>query len=1524
MELENIANVKLNIISPGISKPIIGIIQDGLLGAYNLTQPDMKIRWKDAMNIMSYTNSGNTFPISKGKEYFGTELFSNIIPDNINVNKKHLVVKDGVLDNKKGVLNKSMLGAKKQNSLVHLIWDEYGADDVQDFLNDTQRLINNFNMVNGFSVGMRDLIIDSKVKKIINKLTETTKLEVETMITQMENNPNLLDSDIFEMELQNKLNQTFGEASKLVMNDLKKDNNFRIMNKAGSKGSDINMAQMVAFLGQQAVEGARIKKKLNGRTLPYVFQNDDRAIARGFVERPYLGGISLVEFIFHNMGSREGLIDTAIKTSESGYIQRKLIKALEDVMVKYDCTIRDANENIIQFVSSGHGIDYTKQTEHVIDLIKMGNTEIAQKYTFTKDELKKVSKYDKKDNDRYLKKLQDYRDLLRETQVRRTQNYLTLDPMYMLPVNFHRIISNSISQDKGNKTKLEPKYILDKLEDILDYKNTQLLCLRDVDIKNPNSIKYKDEKAAKLTTEIALHYFLNPKRCIFEYGLNKVQFDNIVEKIIEGFNNSVVEPGEMVGIISAQSIGEPVTQLTLNSIDWEDKIIIKVNGNTKIVKIGEYIDQKEKDGNNVKYIGDNHEEEMGNTVYIDTSKEDIFAPSVNEDGNIEWKKVNALTKHLPINKDGTDTLISIKTRMGCEVKATKAKSFLTRKDNKIIATRGDKLDIGMYLPIMKDYPKMKKYKNHIDMEQYFPKNEYIHGSEIKKALNFRSKRIQEGGSKANWFKGHNGQVYTVPYKRSDSLWEVAKGHRNKKIYKEGIIYPKNGHSSKTEIPNKLPLDNNFGFFVGAYLAEGLSTNTYIAISNNDSLYRQKIKDFCDKYSIGYHITKQKDKIQDGWTSTDVRIHSTMLAKFMKDICNTGSKNKIVPEFAYDSNDDFVKGLLDGYLSGDGTVSVSRRYILATSISKDLLTGISLLLSRFGILNKQSTPTKIEKNNRGSKNINQHYTLSIRNNNLHRFKENISLTIKDKQNKLDELYNIEFQKDNGKFDIIPGNNISSLKGNFHRDEIRKIYENDKSINNKDKDILKKIINSDVYYDEIISLEEVKPTHKYVYDLTVEDNKTFTLFNGLTCYDTFHSAGIASKGTSTLGTVRMKECLGLSKNMKTPRMMLYLMEGVRANHTIVKKIASHLRLTTIMDVRKNIDIYFDPIPLHKNSFMAKDNVKNVFYSYNPSRLSCQEDVNKFPLLVRIVFDKEKLMEKEVSLLDVKSKFCNYWDKRFKEMKGSRREEKQLLENITGCAVLSNNDNDEVPIIHIRFEMNDYSINSMRNFVDIIIDPLKLKGINNITDIDAINNMKTIAYSKDKSIINEEEYMIQTVGVNMIDIRYINNIDINKTITNNIIEVYETFGIEAARTSLVREFKNIFTGGGAQFNYQHLYLLADLITHKGMMVSIDRHGMKKTDKDPLAKCSFEKTVDQLQEAAFFGLTDSMRSVSSRIMTGQCIKGGTGACDVVLDIDMIENSEYLEDVIPEYEEAFNNLTVNSMFNDILTGNDIKGFVPT
>jgi DNA-directed RNA polymerase II subunit RPB1 len=314
IEVEEIAAVEKNIITPALSVPIIGIVQDGLLGAYNMTGPNMKIDKRSAMNMLTYTTAGSPDIFKQNNEEIkGSDVFSEIIPTSISTFGS-LEVKNGKIT--KGVLNKSMLGSKKPHSLIHLIWDMYGYEETRKFIDNTQKLINNFNMWNGFSVGIGDINVPHDVVEQLHKLFEAKKVEVEHLITETENNPDLIDASLLEETVFAELGALRDNASKLIMANLKPENNFNVMITSGSKGDPSNMGMMAGCIGQQAVEGKRIQPKFHGRTCPYYPQGADTADARGFIPQPYIKGATPINFIFHNMASREGLIDTAIKTAE--------------------------------------------------------------------------------------------------------------------------------------------------------------------------------------------------------------------------------------------------------------------------------------------------------------------------------------------------------------------------------------------------------------------------------------------------------------------------------------------------------------------------------------------------------------------------------------------------------------------------------------------------------------------------------------------------------------------------------------------------------------------------------------------------------------------------------------------------------------------------------------------------------------------------------------------------------------------------------------------------------------------------------------------------------------------------------------------------------------------------------------------------------------------------------------------------------------------------------------------------------
>lgn len=230
---------------------------------------------------------------------------------------------------------------------------------------------------------------------------------------------------------------------------------------------------------------------------------------------------------------------------------------MEDLSVKYDGTVRNSNNTIIQFSYGDNGINTIKQSDHVLKMLEMGNKELADKIKFTAQELKNYKGYAEL-NDAVYEMIRMHRNKLRKSRMKTNINNITFESNFMLPVNIRNIVNNvKESNIKDTKEKLEPEYILNKIEEILDYKNTKVLSMTESMSKDENSLKYQDEILCKIVFRFALYEFLSPKTCIIDYGLTKAKFDKICEMIINKFNRAVVEPGEMVGVLAAQSIGEP-------------------------------------------------------------------------------------------------------------------------------------------------------------------------------------------------------------------------------------------------------------------------------------------------------------------------------------------------------------------------------------------------------------------------------------------------------------------------------------------------------------------------------------------------------------------------------------------------------------------------------------------------------------------------------------------------------------------------------------------------------------------------------------------------------------------------------------------------------------------------------------------------------------------------------------------------------------------------------------------------------
>jgi DNA-directed RNA polymerase beta' subunit len=1969
-ELRYLAAVPYQIISPANNSSIIGIFQDNMLGCYQFTRKDVNFTPRDAMNLlMMYDRvNENTLleTIEKNKKITSFNILSQITPPlSLRYKTKGFVedkddfntTKTGVLEiidgeYLRGQMTKDVLGAGSKG-LLHRICNDYGNMASAKYIDDLQNIITEYMKTSGFSVGISDLISDKKTNdEIINVITKK-KTEVKNLIDQVqigifENNTGKTNEEEFETQVNNILNQATSESGKIGLKSLGSNNRFVTMVKAGSKGSDLNISFMISCLGQQNVDGKRIPYGFDNRTLPHFTKFDDSPGARGFVESSYINGLSPQELFFHAMGGRIGLIDTAVKTSTTGYIQRRLIKGLEDLMVNYDGTIRTNKNKIVQFSYGDDGIDTTKVENQVLPIVSMSTQDIYAHYNvpdengknkilsniFLKNTMTRMKKQTPKMNELCLK----YTNMMIEMRKEIIKNVFKNkgDSVVNCPVGFQYIISNIQGQCNITSTSLVDLTIVEAFELIEQtYEN-----LEKIYFVQPTQL-----------FKTLYYYYLSPKELLIVKRFNKNALMLLLSTIVLSYKRAIVAPGEMVGMIAGQSIGEVSTQMsessnaqhkvvcinkTTNEIIFKsiivgefcDEIINKhpdmtfntghkdsvetlldnceydyyiigvseneqtswnkishisrhpVNGqmmkvvtrsgrtvetttshshlirgeNHKVIPIvganmkegmripvckhidntfekntleinntsykldhlfgwfvgaylaegnlnhnsiaitnisehyiestkkfaehfgkkcnvkqyqGEYgkgvttsfnckeiaelllstcgtgsfvkrvpdfaftaplefkaglfqgyfdgdgnfnCDEnhhqirccsrseqlikdlalilnyfdifgiiktenkknkplyhlnisskyakiyKEKIGsvlhieklnnmveyierNDVKFVSEqidkingleeivancgkilqlpgqsriyghykrknipsigrrtlekyyetfkNHEKsylivnelkileqaissnviwdeivkieyytpEQTNFVYdftvpgnqtfmtdygvilhntlnsvtfetpiivrnksgeikkvqigefienkINIAKkmeyykdkdttyaelEDYYEiPSCDEEGNVLWKQIEAVTKHPVINKDGTDTMLKITTKEEREVIATKAKSFLKLINGKVIAVDGDTLKVGDYLPVsIKQIDFTEKRELQL-RDEILPPTEYIYTSEVEKAKSVMNEH--------HWWINHQGTTFILPYARSDSF--VAKisdklrnGCCTKTTFTSGCVYTKQTNMNNYTIPETITLDYNFGYLLGAYSAEGCMTKTQISIANNDIEYFQPILELCEKWNITTKIYKNENKNKEGWISQDLRIYNTLLGNIIEKLCGKLSHNKFLSDKIIFSNKECLLGFLDAYIGGDGTINKKDKSIVITSVSKDLLIDVQQILNILDIYSFITKPSKIESNNRGSKNIKQPYTLFIRNKQVQKLATLLNLKLKYKQENLQIILN-----NNPKYEI-------NRNATFIPNEINGEIVFQKRNNNY----------TGVLFDQIKSIEEVSNTTNYAYDLTVADTRNFNIYNGLAIVDTFHFAGVASKSNVTRGVPRIEEILSLSTEPKNPSLTIYLKEDDETQKDKAQSIMYMIEHTKLKEIVKSIQICFDPDDLNTLISEDKDTIEQYKAFENMvakcAEVSLSNDENeKSKWIIRMEMDPEIMLDKNITMDDVNFTLNNCYDNQIECVYSDYNADK-LIFRIRMSEVIKNNSGRSGTSKKSKISLDQTDqIYILKNFQEQLLENVVLRGIKGINKV-ILRKIKDNLVEKNGVYKREDIWVLDTVGTNLLEILGLDYIDSSRTFSNDIVEIYNVLGIEAARQAIYNELVDVIEFDGAYINYHNYSVLVDRMTYTNKMISIFRHGINNDNIGPIAKASFEETPEMFLKAARHAELDTLRGISANVMCGQEGFFGTSAFQVVLDIEEMAKleaaTEYKNvDVVDEIDKFFGNI---------------------
>lgn len=306
-ELKELAVVHKQMVSPQSNRPVIGFIQDNLLGLYLFTRDDNVMTREKVMYLLGTLDK--PFKLSK-KQYSGKEVLSMLLPK-INYKRAEAEIHNGIF--KFGQASKKMMGISA-GGVLHIIWNDCGPEETRKFMNNVQKVIDLWLMGFGFSVGMSDAVPDPRTKEIIDKTIINAEREVAELIHKSQHKAFAIQSDYeivenFERNVARILNQARDVAGSSAKNSLYAQNRIKCMVDSGSKGSSINISQIMALVGQQSIQGGTIGGSRAGndfqhRTLPYFPKYDDSPEARGFIRNSYLTGLNPQEFFFHMISGR--------------------------------------------------------------------------------------------------------------------------------------------------------------------------------------------------------------------------------------------------------------------------------------------------------------------------------------------------------------------------------------------------------------------------------------------------------------------------------------------------------------------------------------------------------------------------------------------------------------------------------------------------------------------------------------------------------------------------------------------------------------------------------------------------------------------------------------------------------------------------------------------------------------------------------------------------------------------------------------------------------------------------------------------------------------------------------------------------------------------------------------------------------------------------------------------------------------------------------------------------------------------
>lgn len=1402
-ELREIAAVPKQLISPRLSKPLVSIVQDTLVGVNRLTRPTEFFNLREYMNLLVHSKrwDGKIPPPAKTDPvplWSGQQVVSALLP------AVHLAMGNKVWDEAKGKEDPNYVIIKNgtiqqgvldgdifDRALIHILYNDFSPEMTVDFIDSLQSVVAVYLQNSGFSVGMSDLIADEGTLGTIAENMNTLKKQIESLHLQVhmglfDNASGRTNQEEFEGKVFRILDKARDDAGKTGLKSLATNNRMVNMVKCGSKGADTNIAQMIALLGQQAIEGKRIAYGFQDRTLPHFKRYEDGAEARGFIESSFVKGLSPAEFFFHAMTGREGLIDTAVKTADSGYMQRQLVKTMEDLMTWHDGSVRDAGGLVVQFAYGDDATSATKIENQPIGLAKMSDTEIRTKFS--------VEDVAADKSQAHLTAIFADRDML-------VQNVWSgrADKTVQSAVHLPRLIANAVVQlglAVGNGTAVAGAHVLDTI----------------------SAIQQRTRPDNKLWGAL-LRYHLNP-RDLVALGFTQPAFDWLAEQIVVKHMKSWVAPGEMAGIIAAQSLGEPTTQMSC--LKYVTVVIRNLNPENKKLRpeeefyvgpIGAFIDK----------LMTQNTAEVRETFHgpdsqvLDLPTVDTWAiMGVSDDEKASWKPISQVSRH-PANGG----LVKVTTKSGRSTTATLSHSFLRRTVTGITEIKGSDLRVGQRIPVSFRHPESPNALTQFNgfaltkafgwlVGIYLADGSFNHNTvRICKIHPVVEESIRALSTVYDWKvtvcnyqgaygPGKNTNIHSKELK--NTLMELCNTGSFDKCLSAPVF-----HANKEFIAGLLS-----GYFDGDGNVNAARQQIRVG-SRSQQLIRDiaRLLPVCSVFGTLCEETSVRIPGQTMYTLNVIRKHA---AVFQTEI------GLYLPEKAAALQEIVDYNNLDAHSLREDI---------------DMIPELGLVIAETGKL--LGFPDQSRTYGRYAKKT------AIGRRTLEKYIANFKARI------------VEIATT---AELGPGICKEDC-GCPQMQNHRAIQQN--------MAILTSAATSDIIWDEIVALEILPDPHELVYDFTVPGNDSFMVDDSIFVHNTlntFHLSGVAAKSGMTRGVPRLKELLKVTQNPKATSLTIYLRPDLRKTKEEARRLAQEMEFTMLKDLVTVSRIYYDP--RDSATLITDDQEWLSFFGAFEQEAAPEE--NKSPWIIRLELDREKMFNKNITMEDIAFVLRKAMpiDLTYTDHNATRM--------IFRIRLVLNKTEGKAPL-------DDLAL--VKQAQNRLLTQTLIRGMPGLRSV-SFRKVTDESFEKNPANDNRyepvEQFVLDTFGTNFLDVLVHPDVDGSKLISNHVHDIYENLGIEAARMILFREIFGLFEQA-APVNYRHVSILCDAMCNRGRLMSADRYGVNKKKSGPLAKASFEQTEDIMLRAALFGEMDPVTGVSANIMTGQPIRGGTTFTQVLLD---------------------------------------------